>query len=57
MYVLWVLGLMVTKVGFEFRDRNSIPSVYQITDDGLREVFYIYTVNGGLLLTMRYLHQ
>ena len=27
-----VRGLMVANVGFEFRDRNSIPIVYQITD-------------------------
>ena len=27
LFLLWVRGLMVTNVGFEFRDRGSIPSV------------------------------
>ena len=30
-------GLTVANMGFEFRDRNSIP----IVDDGLRQVIYI----------------
>ena len=34
-------GLMVTNMGFEFRDRSSIPIVCLITDDGFRQVVYI----------------
>ena len=33
----WGRGLTVANMGFEFRDRNSIP----IVDDGLRQVIYI----------------
>ena len=43
-YSLWVRGLMVTNVGFEFRDRSSIPSVCQITDDGRLHCTIAYTV-------------
>ena len=28
---VWIRGLMAINVGFEFRDRGSIPSVCQIT--------------------------
>ena len=40
---MWVgvCGLMVANVAFEFRDRSSIPILYQILDDGLRQVVYI----------------
>ena len=49
---LWVRGLMVSNVGFEFCDRSSIPIVCQITDDDHRKLVYIvpYSLDGGLLL-------
>ena len=34
----------------EFRDRGSIPSVFQITDPDLRQVGYKPQPNGDLLL-------
>ena len=38
----WVCCLMVVSVGYEFRDRGSIPSVCQsqITDDDLGKFVY-----------------
>ena len=38
---LWVRGLMVANVGFEYRNRSSILIVHQIMDDGFRQVVYI----------------
>ena len=50
---------MVANVGFEFRDRNSIPIVCQIMDDSLRKVVYIVPQPRRwpppILLAMRYL--
>ena len=37
----WVHGLMITKTGFDFHDRNTNPIMCLIMDDGLRQVFYI----------------
>ena len=34
-------SLMVANVELELRDRSSIPIVFQIMDDGLRQVVYI----------------
>ena len=50
---LWVCGLMANNAGCEFRDRDSIPSVCQITDvdknwGKLANLNHI--LNGGLLL-------
>ena len=38
--ILFVRGLMVTNVGFEFCDRSPIPIVYQIINDSLRQFVY-----------------
>ena len=35
---MWVRGLMAIDVECEFRDRGSIPSVWQITDADLGQV-------------------
>ena len=35
---IWVCGLMAINAGCGFRDRGSIPSVYQITDADLGKV-------------------
>ena len=37
-YNLWVRGLIAINVRCEFRDRDSIPSVWQITDADLGQV-------------------
>ena len=40
LFFMWVRGVMVTGVGFEFRDRSSNPILCQITDGSLRRCLH-----------------